>query len=231
MKQFKRGFRRCNDCHAEMRLETAEAAEQNGRVEPELVCSNCGTTAPWTEIADKTCHCGADLVHRDFALSAPAKGLRLYVTELSSMPMFHLDGRGLEAREACTTCTDCFVCKQPLATQECVWDEIPLEGLQKRKGLTHQYVYLHPDCFPAYDAWVTEYTERLRVEDEAREQEAERREYCLTHALCLECEGRLSLFDRFAGRLRHPGCAIKPRPDDPTLKVKPRGKKTTKRTK
>jgi hypothetical protein len=231
MKQFKRGSRRCNDCQTEIRLENAEAAEQDGRAEPQLVCTNCGATAPWTEIADKICSCGAASVQREFALSAPEKGVRLHVTELSSMPMFHLDGRGLEAREACTTCTDCFVCKQPLLTQECAWDEVLLEGLQKRKGLTHQYVYLHPACFPAYEVWNTEYTTRLREQDEAREQEAERRDYCLTHALCLECEGRLSLFDRFAGRLRHVGCAVKPRLGEPTSKVKPRGQNTAKRAK
>ena len=204
-----------------MRLESAASARNDGRTEPRLVCPNCGLTAPWAEIADKICHCGAAPVQRDYALSAPDSGLRLYVTELSKLPMYHQDGRGLEAREACTACTLCFVCKQPVMTQECAWDEIPLEGMERHKGLTHQYVYLHPDCFPSYEEWRTAYMGRIHEQEAERDRAARRREYCISHALCLECEKPLSLFDRFAGRLRHPTCPMKPRPDDPEAKKKP----------
>lgn len=228
MKQFKRGFRRCNDCQADMRLETAEAAEACGRTEPLLVCSNCESTAPWEEIADRICFCGVTPVQRQFALSAPERGLRLYVTELSNINLFHQDGRGLEARDGCTACTACFVCKQPIVTQECAWDEIPLEGLAEHVGLTHQYVYLHPDCFPAYEAWNVVYSERVRQKEEDRVREAARREYCFAQALCLECEMPLGLVNRFIGRMRHPTCPIKSRSDDPPAKKKS-SKKTVKR--
>lgn len=214
-----------------MRLETVEAAAEQGRTEPLLLCARCGSTALWAEIADKTCKCGAEPVQRDFALSAPQRGLRLYITALSNLSLFHQDGRGLEAREACTTCTECFVCKQLLNTQECAWDEIPLEGLQTKQGLTHQYVYLHPDCFPAYEEWRVVYLERVKAQEEAREQAAERREYCLSHALCLECEKPLSLLDRFAGRLRHYNCSVKSRPDTAASKTGKSGKKSAKRPK
>lgn len=212
-----------------MRLETMEAAETSGRSEPQVVCSNCGCTVPWAEIADKPCKCGAEPVQRDFARSAPERGLRLYITALSEMPLFHQDGRGLEVREACTACTECFVCKQPIDTQECAWDEIPLEGLQTSQGLTHQYVYLHPDCCSDYEVWHTAYMESVQARETERERAAERREHCISQALCLECERPLSLFDRFAGRLRHPGCPIKPRPGDPSPKPKKSGKKAAKR--
>ena len=229
MKQFKRGFRRCNDCHTDMCLETAEAAERNGRAIPLLVCSKCGSTAPWAEIADKTCACGATPVQREYALSAPEHGVRLYVTELSKMLLFHQDGRGLEAREACTACTDCFVCKQPVATQDCAWDEIPLEGMDQHKGLTHQYVYLHPDCSTAYQEWSEVYRERLLQKEADRESEAERREYCIGNALCLECEKPLGILNRFVGRLRHSGCPVKKRTTDATSKTKKSGNTTAKR--
>lgn len=211
-----------------MILETAEAAQRDGRMEPHLVCSNCGFTAPWAEIADKICFCGADPVQREFALSAPEKGLRLYVTELSKIQLFHNDGRGLEAREACTACTLCFVCKLPVVTQECAWDEIPLEGLATHIGLTHQYVYLHPECGPTYAEWNTAYMERIHQQESERDRAAAHREYCVGNALCLECEKPLSLLDRFAGRLRHSTCPMKLRPDDPALKAK-RAKKAAKR--
>ena len=211
-----------------MHLETAEAAEACGRSEPLLVCPNCGSTASWEEIADRTCFCGVTPVQREFALSAPERGLRLYVTELSKINLFHQDGRGLEARDGCTACTACFVCKQPVFTQECVWDEIPLEGLAEHSGLTHQYVYLHPGCSAAYEEWSAVYTERLRQKEDERVREAARREYCIAHALCLECELPLGLVNRFVGRLRHPTCPMKPRADDPTTKRKTR-KKTAKR--
>lgn len=228
MKQFKRGYRRCNDCHIDMRLESEEAARENGRTEPQLVCSSCGLTVPWAEIVDKVCFCGATPVQREYARSAPERGLRLYVTELSKLPMYHHDGRGLEAREACTACTLCFVCKQPVDTQECAWDEIPLEGMEKQKGLTHQYVYLHPGCFSSYEEWHTAYMERIHAQEAERERAAQRREYCIAQALCLECEQPLSLLDRFTGRLRHYTCSIKTRPDDPAQKAK-RVKKAAKR--
>lgn len=192
-----------------MLLETLEAAERNDRMEPLLVCKGCGRTAPWAEVADVTCKCGAETVQRDYALSAPERGLRLYVTALSHLSAFHYDGRGLEAREACTTCTDCFVCKQPLNTQDCAWDEVPLEGLLEKTGLTQQYVYLHPDCCPAYEEWRAGYLERAQEDEARRAEEAERREYCQENALCLECEKPLSLIDRFVGRLRHYNCSVK----------------------
>jgi hypothetical protein len=229
LKQFKRGYRRCHDCQTEMRLETVEAAEQSGRSEPHLVCSNCGSTAPWAEIAEKPCRCGAEPVQRDFALSAPDRGLRLYITALSDLPLFHQDGRGLEAREACTACTACFVCKQPIDTQQCAWDELPLEGMQESEGLTHQFVYLHPECWPAYEVWRTDYLERLYTTEADRESAKERREHCLSQALCLECEKPLSLIDRFFGRLRHFQCSIKPKSDARTSKAKKSGKNSAKR--
>ncbi len=230
MKQFKRGFLRCKDCQAEMQLETAETAESNGRLEPQVICSNCGSAVLWEEIADKTCQCGVTPVQRDFARSAPDRGLRLYITELTDIPLFHEDGRGLVAREACTSCTECFVCKEPVATQECVWDEILLEGMQSKTGLTHQYVYMHPACAAPYDVWRTEYLRRLQEQQETRERTAEHREYCVSQGLCLECELPLGLVNRFIGRLRHPTCPAKSRSDNPTPSAKKRTKKTVKRT-
>jgi len=234
LKQFKRGYRRCPHCQTEMLLETMEAAEAGGRSEPQLVCKSCGSTLPWAEIADKACKCGAVPVQREFARSAPERGLRLYITALSDLSLFHQDGRGLEAREACTACTECFVCKQTLNTQDCAWDEIALTGLQEQTSMTHQYVYLHPGCFAEYEVWLAAYLERVQAEEAAREAEAERREYCLSHALCLECEKPLSLLDRFAGRLRHYQCALKARKGGAasnSVKSTKSGKKTKKRTK
>lgn len=214
-----------------MCLETLEAAETKGRTEPLLICPACGSTASWDEIADKTCLCGVTPVQREFALSAPDRGVRLYVTELSELHLFHQDGRGLVAREACTACTDCFVCKKRVATQDCAWDEIPLEGLLNKTGLTHQYVYLHPACSADYEMWRAEFLKRLQEQEAERESAAERREYCMTHGLCLECEMPLGLLNRFVGRLRHPDCAVKLRPDaSRTPKANKRGKKTAKRT-
>jgi len=214
-----------------MLLETPEAAQASGRSEPLLVCKGCGAHLPWAEIADKACKCGAIPVQRDFALSAPERGLRLYITALSDLSLFHQDGRGLEAREACTACTECFVCKQALNTQECAWDEIPLTGLQEHTSMTHQYVYLHPGCFAEYEVWLAAYLERVQAEEAAREAEAERREYCLSNALCLECEKPLSLLDRFSGRLRHYNCTLKARKGGAASKSTKSGKTTKKRSK
>ena len=212
-----------------MRLETREAAQAGGRREPLLVCPACGATESWAEIADRICRCGATPVQRDFALSAPERGLRLYITALSDLPLFHQDGRGLEAREACTDCTDCFVCKEPIRTQECAFDEIPLEGMAASERLTHQYVYLHPSCWSEYEAWRVIYLEQVEAKATERDIAAERREYCLSHALCLECEKPLSLLDRFGGRLRHYDCSVKARSGASTTKPKKSGTKTAKR--
>ena len=213
-----------------MLMETTEAAE-GGRSELQLVCKSCCSILPWAEITDKACKCGAVPVQRDFALSAPERGLRLYITALSDLSLFHQDGRGLEAREACTACTECFVCKQPLDTQECAWDEIPLTGMQEHTDMTHQYVYLHPGCYTEYEVWLATYLERVQAEEAARDTEAERREHCLSHALCLECEKPLSLLDRFGGRLRHYHCAINSRSGSKASKSNKSGQKTKKRTK
>ncbi|MCW3052793.1 MAG: hypothetical protein JWN14_1963 [Chthonomonadales bacterium] len=217
-----------------MLLETEEAAKIGGRREPQLVCNGCGSTVPWTQIAENACKCGAVPVQRDFALSAPDRALRLYTTALSDLSLFHQDGRGLEAREACTACTECFVCKQTLNAQDCAWDEIPLTGLQEHTSMTHQYVYLHPGCFAEYEVWLAAYLERVQTEEAEREAEAERREYCLSNALCLECEKPLSLLDRFAGRLRHYNCALNARKGgaaSKSTKSTKSGKNTKKRTK
>jgi hypothetical protein len=231
MKQLKRGYLHCKQCKAEMHLETLEAAEESGRTEPALLCAGCGATVPWADIADTICRCGATSVLRDFALSAPEHGLRLYLTELSSIAMFHRDGRGLIPREACTACTDCFVCKEPL-TQACAWDEIPLEGLQKNKGITQQFVYMHPGCFPAYEAWLEVYLARMEERVEEHDTEAEHREHLLSSALCLNCERPLSLLERFTGRTRHIVCPVKRRATStPASATKKSGKNSAKRAK
>ena len=212
-----------------MMLETPEVAVSNGRTEPQLVCVECGSTAPWDKIADQTCKCGVTPVRREFALSAPECGLRLYLTELTDIPLFHQDGRGLAAREACTACTDCFVCKQPVSTQECVWDEIPLDGLQDNTEMTQQFVYLHPSCSAAYEEWRADYLIRLQEKQADRASAADHREHCITHGLCLECEKPLGLLERFFGRLRHTTCPMKSRMNNSIPKTKKSGKKAAKR--
>ncbi len=233
MKQFKLGYVHCPECKANMSLETAASSADEEGVEPQLICPQCDRREERTRIVENTCRCGAVTAVRAYALSAPQMPVRLFVTELSKVPFHHRDGRGLNPREDCTACTPCFVCKEPLNTQQCAWEEIPLEGLLDKTGLTQQYAYIHPDCYPAFEEWFTAHVARLRQEKSDRQQEAERREACLAEARCLECEKPLSLLDRFAGRIRHKSCPLHSGGKGKTSKAgtsnKPTAKKSTKK--
>ena len=233
MKQFKLGYVHCPDCKAEMSLENAPPSADAEEAEPQLVCPQCGRREAQTRIVERVCRCGAVTVLRDYALSAPQMPLRLFVTVLSKVPFYHRDGRGLNPRDDCTACTECFVCKELLNTQQCAWEEVPLDGLLDKTGLTQQYVYIHPDCYPAFEEWFTAHVARLRQEKIDREQEAARRETCLAEARCLECEKPLSLMDRFAGRIRHKSCPIRSGGEGAASKTgkrsKPAAKKSTKK--
>ncbi len=192
-----------------MHLEQANPEMMDEGKEPCIVCERCGSRETRSRIIEGICPCGVVTVLRDFALSAPQLPLRLFVTELSKVPFFHRDGRGLNPREACTQCTQCFVCKLAIDTQACAWEEVPLEGLLDKTGLTQHYVYLHPACHPAFEAWFDRYVGKLRQEESNRNQSAAHREQCIAEAICIECGKSLSLIDRFSGRVRHKACQPK----------------------